>query len=147
MLNQNLLDKKDIEIAKLKLMIKDFKEYDEKRKKYYADKMQRLGELESFFEELNGQPSENEDENSRIFRLQKKVLNQRLEINRLQKTISNKDIDLEKYKTMEDILNVEEENRILKKREKELKNENLNLKKTISELVYKLNKIKDKDKD
>lgn len=145
MLNQNLFDKKDIEIAKLKLIIKDFKEYDEKRKKYYANKMQRLGELESFFEELSGQSSENEDENSRIFRLQKKVLNQRLELNKLQKTISNKDIDFEKYKTMEDILNIEEENKVLKKREKELKNENLNLKKTISELVYKLNKIKDKD--
>lgn len=145
MLNQNLFDKKDIEIAKLKLIIKDFKEYDEKRKKYYANKMQRLGELESFFEELSGQSSENEDENSRIFRLQKKVLNQRLELNKLQKTISNKDIDFEKYKTMEDILNIEEENKVLKKREKELKNENLNLKKTISELVYKLNKIKDED--
>ena len=48
MLNEQLFDdKKDIEIAQLKKVIEDFKEYDEKRKRYYAEKMRRLGELES----------------------------------------------------------------------------------------------------
>ena len=50
MLNEHLFDdKKDIEIARLKKVIEDFKEYDEKRKRYYAEKMRRLGELESLF--------------------------------------------------------------------------------------------------
>ena len=54
MLNEHLFDdKKDIEIARLKKVIEDFKEYDEKRKRYYAEKMRRLGELESLLCEIN----------------------------------------------------------------------------------------------
>ena len=46
MLNEQLFDdKKNIEIARLKKVIEDFKEYDEKRKRYYAEKMRRLGEI------------------------------------------------------------------------------------------------------
>ena len=46
MLNEKLFDDpKDAEIARLKMTIEKFKEYDKERKKYYADKMQRLGEL------------------------------------------------------------------------------------------------------
>ena len=48
MRNEELFtDPKDAEIARLKLEIQAFKKYDLKRGKYYADKMQRLGELES----------------------------------------------------------------------------------------------------
>ena len=53
MLNKVLFDKKDVEIARLKRMIERFKEYDKERKNYYAEKMQRLGELESFVQELD----------------------------------------------------------------------------------------------
>lgn len=53
MLNENLFDDpKDAEIARLKLCISRFKEYDQKRKQFYADKLQRLGELESYVQEL-----------------------------------------------------------------------------------------------
>ena len=54
MLNEKLFDDpKDAEIARLKMTIEKFKEYDKERKKYYADKMQRLGELESFVQEID----------------------------------------------------------------------------------------------
>ena len=54
MLNKKLFDDpKDAEIARLKMTIEKFKEYDKERKKYYADKMQRLGELESYVQELD----------------------------------------------------------------------------------------------
>ena len=54
MLNEGLFeDKKDVEIARLKMCIEKFKEYDKKRKEYYAGKMQRLGELESYVQEID----------------------------------------------------------------------------------------------
>ena len=54
MLNKKLFDDpKDAEIARLKMTIEKFKEYDKERKKYYADKMQRLGELESYVQEID----------------------------------------------------------------------------------------------
>ena len=54
MLNEKLFeDPKDAEIARLKMTIEKFKEYDKERKKYYADKMQRLGELESYIQEID----------------------------------------------------------------------------------------------
>ena len=54
MLNKELFDgPKDAEIARLKMTIEKFKEYDKERKKYYADKMQRLGELESYVQEID----------------------------------------------------------------------------------------------
>ena len=54
MLNKELFeDPKDAEIARLKMTIEKFKEYDKERKKYYADKMQRLGELESYIQEID----------------------------------------------------------------------------------------------
>lgn len=54
MLNKKLFDDpKDAEIARLKMTIEKFKEYDRERKKYYADKMQRLGELESYAQEID----------------------------------------------------------------------------------------------
>lgn len=54
MLNKKLFeDPKDAEIARLKMTIEKFKEYDKERKAYYADKMQRLGELESYVQEID----------------------------------------------------------------------------------------------
>lgn len=42
MLNENLMDSKDIIIAKLKLAIKEFQEYDIERKKYYSNALVEL---------------------------------------------------------------------------------------------------------
>lgn len=53
MLNKKLFDDpKDAEIARLKMTIEKFKEYDKERKAYYADKMRKLGELESYMQEI-----------------------------------------------------------------------------------------------
>lgn len=51
MLNENLMDSKDIIIAKLKLAIK---EYDIERKKYYSNALVELGKLKDEIEELRG---------------------------------------------------------------------------------------------
>lgn len=54
MINKKLFDDpKDAEIARLKMTIEKFKEYDKERKEYYAKKMQRLGELESYVQEID----------------------------------------------------------------------------------------------
>lgn len=53
MLNQDLIDKKDITIARLKRTIEAFKAYDKKRKEYYSKSMMRLGELESYIMEID----------------------------------------------------------------------------------------------
>lgn len=59
LLNKKLfIDKKDVEIARLKLLIKKFKAYDAERKQYYADSLRRLGELESYMDELQDRPDE-----------------------------------------------------------------------------------------
>ena len=53
MLNQDLIDKKDITIAKLRRTIEAFKAYDRERKKYYSKSIMRLGELESYIMEID----------------------------------------------------------------------------------------------
>lgn len=52
MLNEILQNPKDVQIAKLKLAIKNFKKYDEERKIYYSNALQELGELKSYIAEL-----------------------------------------------------------------------------------------------
>lgn len=65
MLNEELFeDKKDAEIARLRMAIEKFKEYDEERKKYYAKSLQRLGELESLVQEFE----DKQDVNIRLAR-------------------------------------------------------------------------------
>lgn len=63
MLNEELIDKKDLVIAKLKLKInkleeaiKDFKAYDKERKEHYSSLGVRVGQLESYIQELENDP-------------------------------------------------------------------------------------------
>ena len=80
MLNKELFDDpKDAEIARLKMTIEKFKEYDKERKAYYAEKMQRLGELESYMDEL--------DTETEIGKLKEIIIKQRKEVSRLAKVI------------------------------------------------------------
>jgi hypothetical protein len=61
MLNENLFSNQDeisfaklkLENSKLKEEIEAFKAYDNKRKAYYARAMMRLGELESYLDEIS----------------------------------------------------------------------------------------------
>ena len=63
MLNEDLIDKKDLVIAKLKLKIsrleeaiKDFKAYDKERKEHYSSLEVKIGQLESYIQELETDP-------------------------------------------------------------------------------------------
>ena len=86
MLNEKLFDDpKDAEIARLKMTIEKFKEYDKERKKYYADKMQRLGELESFVQEIYTE--------TEIGKLKEEIMRLRKEVSRLSKEINVRRIE------------------------------------------------------
>lgn len=129
MLNKDLINPKDIKIAKLKLAIENFKKYDAERKEYYASSLQRLGELESYVEEL--------ETNSVIPKLRKKIEEQG-------KTLAylNRVITANKYHLFNDdyilqcAVNVNE----LKERNKALSREVTNLRRTIKDLICQLNK-------
>lgn len=133
MLNEQFfLNKKDAEIARLKMTIEKFKEYDEKRKKYYAAKMQRLGELESWLDETR---ASNDDKEI----MEAKILNQKEEIKRLQKLIKlYKITDLDDNEVSEKLSSEQ-----LKRRNKKLSEEVKSLKRTLSDLIYKYNTLKE----
>lgn len=62
MLNEDLIDKKSIVAAKLKIAslekcIRDFKKYDSERKQYYAKSMMELGQLREYVAELEESPN------------------------------------------------------------------------------------------
>ena len=117
MLNEHLFDdKKDIEIARLKKVIEDFKEYDEKRKRYYAEKMRRLGELESLLV----------------------ILNQKKAITDLSRIISVRRI--EESRTSEELGEIVSSYQ-LKKNNKELKKRIKELQATVEELIAKVVKL------
>lgn len=131
MLNKDLIDPKDIEIAKLKLTIEKFKKYDAERKQYYSNALQRLGELESYVQELEA--------DSVIPKLKKKVDEQGKQLRYL-----NRVITANKYHLFNDdytLTSAITENE-LKERNKVLSKELTNLRKTIKELICKLNTSK-----
>lgn len=133
MLNEHLFDdKKDIEIARLKKVIEDFKEYDEKRKRYYAEKMRRLGELESLLCEIN----EAKDKAD----LRKVILNQKKAITDLSRIIGVRRIEENRSsEELEEIISsnqLRKNNKALKKRIKELQD-------TVKELVAKVVKLEE----
>ena len=125
MLNEHLFDdKKDIEIARLKKVIEDFKEYDEKRKRYYAEKMRRLGELESLLAKDKAD-------------LRKVILNQKKAITDLSRIISVRRI--EESRTSEELGEIVNSYQ-LKKNNKELKKRIKELQATVKELIAKMGK-------
>lgn len=132
MRNKYLFDNpKDIKIAKLQLMITKFKKYDQKRKQYYADKLQRLGELESWYDEIKSEVGEPEQ-------LKIKVAEQKEEIKKLKKFI-----ELSKIRTdlNEDELNESITIENLKRQNKNLRERSKVMKKTLENLILKLSKL------
>lgn len=129
MLNEILIgDEKDKEIARLNMIINKFKEYDKERKEYYSKKMKRLGQLESYVDEI--------DSDTHITKLKETIKRQQKELSRLNNIIfvykSNGLVvsdDVDKDAT---IIN-------LKNQIKTLIKQNNNYKKTVAELIYKLN--------
>lgn len=129
MLNKDLINPKDIEIAKLKLAIESFKKYDIERKEYYAKSLQCLSELETYVEEL--------ETNSVVPELKKKVQEQGKQITHLNRVIvANKYHLFNDDYTLQCAVTVNE----LKERNKVLNKEIINLRKTLRDLIYQLNK-------
>ena len=113
MLNKELFeDPKDAEIARLKMTIEKFKEYDKERKKYYADKMQRLGELEAYALEI--------DTETEIGQLKETIFKLRTELKHYAKLVQVNKIEQDKTdEELSEIINIEQ----LKRRNKYLNTE------------------------
>ena len=127
MLNKELFeDPKDAEIARLKMTIEKFKEYDKERKKYYADKMQRLGKLESYVQEI--------DTETEIGKLKEEIMRLRKEVSRLSKEINVRRI--EETRTDEELSDVLSRD-ALRQRNRKLTEEVAKLRKERSEWITK----------
>lgn len=127
MLNEKLFDgPKDAEIARLKMCIERFKEYDKERKKYYADKMQRLGELESYVQEI--------DTETDIGKLKEEIMRLRKEVSRLSKEINVRRI--EETRTDEELSDVLSRD-ALRQRNRKLTEEVVKLRKERIEWITK----------
>ena len=134
-MNRDLIeDEKDREIVRLKFIIEKFKKYDEERKEYYSKKLERLGVLESYVEEL--------EDTSEIGKLKSIIVRQKDELRKLNAVIIAKKIDTPK--TEEELNNVDISMKIsrLKEENKKLREEIKNLRETIGKLVYECNKDK-----
>lgn len=128
MLNKELLgSQKDVEIARLKMTIEKFKEYDRKRTEYYAGKMQRLGELEAFIAEL-------EDGNAESS-MRAKIVRQADELRKLRKHIQVHGI--ETSRTEEDLTEIISKDE-LKMQVRKWRREAKRLKKENTELIVRL---------
>lgn len=125
MLNKKLFDNpKDAEIARLKMTIEKFKEYDRERKKYYAEKMQRLGELESYVQEI--------DTETEIGKLKDTIMRLRKEVSRLTKVVQVNQIE---EKRTDDELSYTISCEALRQRNKALTEEVVKLRKEKSEWI------------
>ena len=130
MINKDLIgDRKDVEIVRLKMMIEKFKKYDKDRTEFYAKKMQKLGELESYVIEL--------EEKSETGKLEDKIKDLRNQLSTLNKVIQYNKMIVPEKEQMDLCLNYNN----LKNRNKNLSDENKKLKDTISQLVTRLNKL------
>lgn len=126
MLNENLMDSKNIIIAKLKLAIKEFQEYDIERKKYYSNALVELGKLKDEIEELRG-----------INKYSKSYIAMKDENRRLKASLARKGI-----KELTDFYDVELiiQNQTLKGENRKLRARNSELIKNNKMLINKLNK-------
>lgn len=134
-MNEILSDPKDIKIAKLKLAIENFKKYDKERKEYYKDAMVRLGEYESLLDEAT-------DHNEIIKKLRKKIKGQKDTIRGLERIIAKNNIPEEiKNLCVTDLqIALHNKTRELCKVKEELKS----LRKTNSDLIYRIVKLQNK---
>lgn len=132
MLNEDLLTPNEIEIYKLKKkisklekIIQDFKEYDAKRKEYYKDLEIKVGQLESYIEEI--------EDTSKILELNKKY--------REQLSILNKKVYLNKIAELSDgEITILFTNNTLREQLKDRDSEIKRLREANQQLILKLNK-------
>lgn len=132
MLNKDLLTPNEIEVYKLKKKIsklektiQDFKEYDAKRKEYYKDLEIKVGQLESYIEEI--------EDTSKILELNKKY--------REQLSILNKKVYLNKIAELSDgEITILFTNNTLREQLKDRDSEIKRLREANQQLILKLNK-------
>lgn len=123
MLNEKLFDNpKDAEIARLKMTIEKFKEYDQERKKFYAGKMQRLGELESYVQEF--------DAETEIGKLKQTIMTLKGQVRKLSKLIEARHI--EDNRTEEELTEIIANSKLRK--------DNRHLKEQVAKLLQEKNK-------
>ncbi len=138
----NFYDKKDFIIAVLRRKINSFKEYDAKRKKHYAGLEQKIGELESYIDELENGLSI-EFLNNKIQSLENKIKKQNLIIKELQAKVNISLFDDTKsFEELESIANNLKNFNSIKLTNKGLRKQLKDNKNTISDLVYKLSQAK-----
>ena len=131
-MNPLLLDPVRVYVGKLKSTIQslehkvdNFKKYDANRKVYYSKAMQRLGELESWIDEVDPE-----------FKLRGKIQSQKQTITNLSALIKASKLEIpENFNLVKAEVKILE----LQKQVETLTKQNTNLKATVSELVYKLN--------
>lgn len=134
----NFCDKKDYIISLLKRKIDNFKEYDAERKKHYSGLEQKIGELESYIDELeNGLGIDSL--NNKIQSLENKIEKQNLIIKELQAKVNISLFDGTKsFKELESIADNLKTFSSMKLTIKSLRKQLKDNKSTISDLVYKL---------
>ena len=138
----NFYDKKDFIIAILKRKINRFKEYDAKRKKHYAGLEQKIGELESYIDELENGLSI-DSLNNKIQSLEAKIEKQNLIIKELQAKVNISLFDDTKsFEELESIANNLKNFNSIKLANKSLRKQLKDNKNTISDLIYKLTQAK-----
>ena len=138
----NFYDKKDFIIAVLKRKINSFKEYDAKRKKHYAGLEQKIGELESYIDELENGLSI-DSLNNKIQSLEAKIKKQNLIIKELQAKVNISLFDDTKsFEELESIANNLKTFNSMKLAVKDLRKRLKDNKNTISDLIYKLSQAK-----
>lgn len=138
----NFYDKKDFIIAVLKRKINSFKEYDTKRKKHYAGLEQKVGELESYIDELENGLSI-DSLNNKIQSLENKIEKQNLIIKELQAKVNISLFDDTKsFKELESISNNLKTFNSMKLAVKCLRKQLKDNRSTIADLVYKLTQAK-----
>ena len=138
----NFYDKKDFIIAVLKRKINSFKEYDAKRKKHYAGLEQKIGELESYIDELENGLSI-DSLNNKIQSLEAKIKKQNLIIKELQAKVNISLFDDTKsFEELESIANNLKTFNSMKLAVKDLRKRLKDNRNTISDLIYKLTQAK-----
>ena len=138
----NFYDKKDFIIAVLRRKINRFKEYDAKRKKHYAGLEQKIGELESYIDELENGLSI-DSLNNKIQSLEAKIKKQNLIIKELQAKVNISLFDDTKsFEELESIANNLKTFNSMKLAVKDLRKRLKDNKNTISDLIYKLSQAK-----
>ena len=138
----NFYDKKDFIIAVLKRKINSFKEYDAERKKHYAGLEQKIGELESYIDELEDGLILN-SLNNKIQSLENKIEKQKLKIKELQAKVNISLFDDTKsFRVLESIANNLKDFNSMKLTIKGLRKQLKDNKHTISDLIYELTQAK-----